>query len=98
MSRAKSVNRTAIKLAFSGMTKVEFQEFEDLLKYTMKKIDVVNTQYQTQNLMDRIKDKGSLYGKQTEFTEEMIEKQQTMQSISKPENLMKSKLVFNLYE
>lgn len=61
--KAKSLERNAIKLAFSGMNKVEYQEFEELLKYTMKKIDHVNKEYQTQKIIERIKEKGSLYGK-----------------------------------
>lgn len=80
------------------MNKVEYQEFEELLKHTMKKIDYVHKEYQTQKIMERIKEKGSLYGKNTEMTEEMIEKQQQVQSISKPDNLMNSKLIFNLYD
>lgn len=35
-SRAKSVERAAIKLAFSGMTELENNHFEDLVRHTKK--------------------------------------------------------------
>lgn len=60
--KAKSVERTAIKAAFSGMTQLENQHFEDLFKQTMKQISEVNGQFMTGKLMEKIKEKGSLYG------------------------------------
>jgi len=41
-ARAKSQERAAIKLAFSGMNELENNHFEDLLKQTMKQISEVN--------------------------------------------------------
>jgi len=41
-ARAKSVERAAIKLAFSGMNELENNHFEDLLKHTMKQISEVS--------------------------------------------------------
>ena len=60
--KAKSVERAAIKAAFSGMTELENQHFEDLFKQTMKQIAEVNGQFMTGKLMEKIKEKGSLYG------------------------------------
>jgi UPF0288 family protein (methanogenesis marker protein 3) len=45
-ARAKSQERAAIKLAFSGMNELENNHFEDLLKHTMKQISEVNQEFQ----------------------------------------------------
>ena len=58
-ARAKSVERANIKVAFSGMTRLENHYFEDLLKNTMKQIGESNEEYKTLNLMQKIKEKGS---------------------------------------
>ena len=62
-ARAKSVERSNIKVAFSGMTRLENHYFDDLLKNTMRQIGESNEEYKTLNLMQKIKEKGSLYGK-----------------------------------
>lgn len=36
--RARSLERNSIKLAFSGMSELEYEYFEELLKQTMKSI------------------------------------------------------------
>lgn len=64
--KTKSVQRAAIKAAFSGMNQLENQQFEELFKQTMKQISQANGQFQTHKLMDKIKEKGSLYGMQNE--------------------------------
>jgi hypothetical protein len=61
--RAKSLGREKIKIGFSGMNRLENHYFNDLLKNTMKQISDANLEFKTQNLMDKIKENGSLYGK-----------------------------------
>ena len=68
--RAKSNERQAIKQAFSGMDQIENHYFEEMLKNTMKQIDQVNSEFKTQKLMQKIKEKGSLYGKVQENNRE----------------------------
>ena len=90
------------------MTQLENQHFEDLFKQTMKQIEEVNGQFMTGKLMEKIKEKGSLYGmKASEKQQDQEEKpgQSFTQkrnaaepTIARPDKLLKGKLVFDLYD
>lgn len=96
--RRIQAEREKIKLKHAKISAEDNYNFNELLKNTYKQFKKANTQFQTQKLMRKIVEQGSLYGvPSTQITDSHLEEHEETE-IARPVNFLREGEIENLYE